>query len=71
MASSIWTTEEFTCPGCGMDYTATREQDQHKHSGNFECTVCQTEVHAWTGAFDYFGWKAIRRTQPVFGRKTA
>ena len=26
---------------------------------------------AWTGAYDYFGWKAIKRTQPVFGRKTA
>jgi hypothetical protein len=71
MASSIWTTEEFTCPGCGMDYSATREQHQHKHSGNFECRVCQTEVHAWSGAYDYFGWKVIKRTSPVFGRKTA
>ena len=71
MASSIWTTEEFTCPGCGMDYAATREQHLHKHSGNFECRVCQTEVHAWSGAHDYFGWKPIKRTQPVFGRKSA
>jgi hypothetical protein len=54
-----------------MDYAATREQHQHKHSGNFECRVCQTEVHAWSGAYDYFGWKPIRRTSPVFGRKTA
>jgi hypothetical protein len=71
MASSIWTIEEFTCPGCGMDYSATREAHRQKHSGNFECRVCQTEVHAWTGAYDYFGWKAIKRSQPVFGRKTA
>ena len=71
MANSIWTTEEFTCPGCGMDYSATREQHQHKHSGKFECMVCQTEVHAWSGTHDYFGWKPIKKTSPVFGRKTA
>jgi len=71
MASSIWTSEEFTCPGCGMDYSATREQHRHKHSGKFECRVCQTEVHTWSGAHDYFGWKTITRRQPVFGRKSA
>ena len=54
-----------------MDYSATKEADQHKHSGNFECMVSQTEVHAWSGAYDYFGWKAIKKTQPVFGRKSA
>ena len=70
MASSIWTTEEFTCPGCGMDYTATREQHPHKHAGSFECRVCQTEVHAWSGTDDFFGWKTIKSISPVFGRKT-
>ncbi|WP_312014766.1 MULTISPECIES: hypothetical protein [unclassified Bradyrhizobium] len=54
-----------------MDYSATREQHQHKHSGKFECMVCQTEIHAWSGTHDYFGWKPIKKTSPVFGRKTA
>jgi predicted RNA-binding Zn-ribbon protein involved in translation (DUF1610 family) len=70
MANSIWTTEEFTCPGCGMDYAATREQHSHKHSGKFECRVCETEVHAWSGPYDFFGWKTINVRSPVFGRKT-
>jgi hypothetical protein len=69
MASSIWTTEEFTCPGCGMDYAATKEQHPHKRSGNFECRVCQTEVHAWSGNYDFFGWETIKARSPVFGKK--
>ena len=55
MANSIWTTEVFACPGCGVDYTATREEHQHKRSGSFKCRVCDTEVHAWSGAYDFFG----------------
>jgi predicted RNA-binding Zn-ribbon protein involved in translation (DUF1610 family) len=69
MANSIWTTEEFTCPSCGMDYTATREEQQDKRSSSFNCMVCGTEVHAWTGNFDFFNWKGIKRKSPVFGKK--
>jgi hypothetical protein len=53
-----------------MDYTATREQHSSMRSGKFECGVCQTEVHAWSGQYDFFGWKTIKARSPVFGRKT-
>lgn len=69
MASGIWTTEDFTCPSCGMNYTATKEQYPDKHSGSFECTVCNTEVHAWSGLYDFFDWKADKMKSPVFGKK--
>jgi predicted RNA-binding Zn-ribbon protein involved in translation (DUF1610 family) len=69
MANSIWTTEQFTCPSCGMNYTATREEHQEKRSGSFECRVCNTEVHTWSGFHDFFNWKAVNTTSPVFGKK--
>ena len=52
MANSLWTTEHFTCPSCGMNYTATREEQHEKRSGNFKCSVCDTEIHAWSGYHD-------------------
>jgi hypothetical protein len=70
MTKSIWTIEEFSCPGCAMDYEATREPHPTKRSGRFECRVCQTEVHAWSGPYELFGWKTLNVRSPVFGRKT-
>ena len=69
MGNSIWSIEYFTCPNCGMDYTATKEQDQHKHSGRFECGVCMSEVHAWSGPYQFYGWKAENTVSPEFGRR--
>lgn len=69
MASGIWTTEHFTCPNCGMNYVATKEQHSDKRSGSFECTVCKTEVHAWSGVYDFFDWKGSKMGSPVFGKK--
>ncbi|MDE2379674.1 hypothetical protein [Bradyrhizobium sp.] len=69
MANSIWTTEEFTCSGCGMNYTATREKHADKHSGSFKCRVCNAEVHAWSGYHNFFDWEAIETRTPVFGRR--
>jgi peptide subunit release factor 1 (eRF1) len=69
MANSIWTLEQFTCPSCGMNYTATKEELQSKCSGSFACIVCDAEVHSWTGHQDFFDWTAQRMTAPVFGRK--
>jgi hypothetical protein len=69
-----WTTEQFTCPECGMNYTATKEQHPDRHSGNpgsFQCVFCETEVHAWTGLYDFFDWKTVKSGLPVFGKKTA
>jgi hypothetical protein len=72
--AGIWTTEQFSCPECGMNYTATREQHPDKHSGNagsFQCVFCETEVHAWTSLYDFFDWKTVKSSLPVFGKKTA
>jgi hypothetical protein len=69
MASGIWTTEYFTCPACGLDYAATKEQHSTRHSGRFECRLCQAEVHAWSGLHDFFEWKAQTVKSPIFGKK--
>jgi predicted SprT family Zn-dependent metalloprotease len=69
MAKSIWTTEEFACPNCGMDYQATREEHQDRRSGSFKCRVCDTDVYAWSGHHDYFNWQAIKSRSPIFGKK--
>jgi hypothetical protein len=69
MASGTWTTEQFACPDCGVSYTATKEQQPDKRSGSFECIVCKAEVHAWSGFYDFFGWKVTKTKSPVFGKK--
>lgn len=69
MANSIWTLEQFTCPSCGMNYRATREELPNKRSGSFICIVCDAEVHAWSGHHDFFDWTAVKIMAPVFGRK--
>src|SRR6202035_2660832 len=67
MASGIWTTEYFDCPNCGMPYTATKEEHPDKRSGSFNCQICGVEVHAWSGAYDFFGWETDKANAPVFG----
>jgi hypothetical protein len=70
MANSIWTTEYFDCPDCGLPYTATREQHPtNKHAGSFSCVVCGSTVHAWSGNFDFFDWKVDQVKSPVFGKR--
>ena len=69
MADSVWMTEQFTCPSCGMNYAATREEHQDNRSGSFKCTVCDTEVHTWSGYHDFFNWEAIKMRLPVFGKR--
>ena len=71
MANSIWTIEEFTCPGCSMNYTATREEHSEAHSGSFKCRICSGVVHAWSGKHHFFGWQAVKTKPPVFGRRWA
>ena len=71
MANSIWTIEVFSCPSCGMNYTATREEYAGKHSGHFKCSVCQSLVHTWSGNHHFFGWEAVKSEPPVFGRRWA
>ena len=69
MASGIWTTEYFSCPNCGLPYTATREHHPDKHSGTFSCEVCGSMVHAWSGQYDFFDWKVDQASSPVFGKR--
>jgi predicted RNA-binding Zn-ribbon protein involved in translation (DUF1610 family) len=69
MASGIWTTEYFSCPNCGLPYTATREQHPDKRTGSFSCDVCASEVHAWSGQYDFFDWKVDQASSPVFGKR--
>ena len=71
MANSIWTIEEFTCAGCGMKYTATREEHSEAHTGSFKCSICSGVVHAWSGKHHFFGWQAAKTRPPVFGRRWA
>jgi hypothetical protein len=69
MAGSLWTTEFFSCPNCGLDYSATREQLSARHSGSFACEICGVEVHAWSGNYDFFDWKIDQPKSPVFGKR--
>ena len=46
MANSVWTIEQFGCPTCGIDYTATCEEQPQRRSGSFNWGGCFTEVHA-------------------------
>lgn len=69
MANTIWTIEQFTCPGCGLNYTATKEDRESKRSGEFICVVCDAEVHTWSGRVDFFDWTAVKARSPVFGKR--
>ena len=61
MTKSIWTIEQFACPGCGIDYSATREEHRDKRSGSYNCSICETEVHRWSGTHEYFNWQAAQK----------
>jgi hypothetical protein len=52
-----------------LPYAATREQHTTKHSGSFSCEVCETTVHAWSGNYDFFGWKVDKPEAPAFGKR--
>src|SRR5579864_813698 len=71
MAGSIWTTEFFSCPNCGLAYTATKEQHSAGRSGSFACEICGVEVYAWSGDVDFFDWKVDQPKSPVFGKRWA
>jgi predicted RNA-binding Zn-ribbon protein involved in translation (DUF1610 family) len=58
MTSGTQTIVIFACPNCGVAYQTTQQQHPDDHSGSFKCQDCQTEVHAWSGVFSFFDWKA-------------
>jgi hypothetical protein len=59
----------FSCPKCGVYYQATQEQRPDKHFGSFKCEDCKAEVHAWSGIYDYFDWKAKKMGPLVWANK--
>ncbi len=61
MSSGTQTTVIFACPKCGTAYQATQQQHPDDHSGSFKCQDCRTEVHAWSGIFSFFDWKAYEK----------
>ena len=58
MISRTWPTVLFCCPKCGAGYQATQVHSPAQ-SQSFKCQVCRTEVHAWSGAYDFLDWKAV------------
>ena len=59
MASRRPATVIFQCPACKQAYRALQERFPYERPGRFDCIECNSEVHAWTGFFDYTGWKAV------------
>jgi hypothetical protein len=57
--------ERFKCPKCGLEYRGTKEPFPFIRAGRFDCIVCTTEVHAWSGNYDYVGWKDISKDAQV------
>ncbi len=71
MAGSLWTTEYFSCPNCGLPYAVTKEQHPTRHSGSFRCEVCGVKVHAWSGNYDFFDWRVDQPDASNFGKRWA
>jgi hypothetical protein len=57
MTSVNRTIEQFTCAKCGLGYRCTKEPFPYVRAGRFDCINCNTEVHAWSGNYDFTGWK--------------
>jgi hypothetical protein len=47
-----------------MPYNAVQEQHPDRQSGSFDCRLCKTQVHSWSGDFGYSHWEAIEM-EPV------
>jgi hypothetical protein len=59
----------FHLPQLRDELRCDKRAASRQASGSFECAVCKTEVHAWSGLYDFFDWKAIKTRSPVFGKK--
>jgi hypothetical protein len=69
MTSATQITVMFSCPKCSAFYEATQEHHPDNHFGKFKCQDCQTEVHAWSGIYDYVDWKATTMGPPISRRQ--
>jgi hypothetical protein len=61
MTSISQTTVHFACHKCGVIYRAVQTRC-HASSGRFDCLDCFAEVYAWSGSYDYVGWKPVWAT---------
>jgi hypothetical protein len=59
----------FSCPKCGLSYQTVQEQFPETKAGRFECIDCFTEIHAWSGVYDYAVWKRIKVRPTARARK--
>ena len=71
MAGSLFIIEYFSCPGCALPYSVTKEEQPTKRSGSFACEVCGSLVHAWSGNYDFFDWQVDKADAPEFGKRWA
>jgi hypothetical protein len=58
MTSVNRTIQSFICPKCGLGYLGIRKPFPFLRAGRFDCIVCNAEVHAWSGNYDFEHWKA-------------
>jgi hypothetical protein len=58
MTKGTENTIHFACPKCDAMYKTTRELIG-KQIGSFACFDCHSEVHAWSGSYDFTNWKAV------------
>lgn len=58
MTSVNRTVELFICPKCGLGYMGIKKPFPFVRAGRFDCISCNTEVHAWSGHYDFDSWRA-------------
>jgi hypothetical protein len=69
MTSGTQITVMFSCPKCWAFYEATQEHRADNRFGKFKCQDCGTEVHAWSGIYDFVDWKAATMGPPISRRQ--
>jgi hypothetical protein len=73
MESSLRLSVYFHCPNpaCGMIYAATRERRTKPQNGTFTCTVCESEVLAWSDRYDFVDWLLVTKRPARSERRNA
>jgi hypothetical protein len=71
MTSVNRTYDRFSCPECGLTYRGVKEPFPFARAGRFDCIGCTTEVHAWSGNYDYVRWEGLHDPQTPLGPQPA
>jgi predicted SprT family Zn-dependent metalloprotease len=48
----------FSCR-CGRVYETRQMFESAQNRGQFSCAECGETVHAWSGAHNFRGWRAV------------